>query len=114
MNVVEMVMFVTGAGIINSVNILERFNQLNRFLVFKNLDEKYMDLLKPLFEPFSCNAGVMVLQQGAPAEYLYLVISGVVEMTYKPYDGELMTISHVKKDGLFDWSAVVGSEKYTS
>ena len=73
-----------------------------------------MDLLKPLFEPFSCNAGVTVLQQGTPAEYLYLVISGAVEMTYKPYDGTLITISHVEKDGLFGWSAVVGSEKYTS
>ena len=73
-----------------------------------------MDLLKPLFEPFSCSAGVTVLQQGTPAEYLYLVISGAVEMTYKPYDGTLITISHVEKDGLFGWSAVVGSEKYTS
>ena len=35
-------------------------------------------------------------------------------MTYKPYDGVLITISHVEKDGLFGWSAVVGSEKYTS
>ena len=82
--------------------------------LFKNLDEKYMDLLKPLFEPFSCNAGVTVLQQGSPADYLYLVINGVVEMSYKPYDSVSITISHVEKDGLFGWSAVVGSEKYTS
>lgn len=73
-----------------------------------------MDLLKPLFEPYACNAGVTVLQQGKPADYLYLVISGAVEMTYKPYDGVPITISHVEKDGLFGWSAVVGSEKYTS
>lgn len=73
-----------------------------------------MDLLKPLFEPYACNAGVTVLQQGKPADYLYLVISGAVEMTYKPYDGVSITISHVEKDGLFGWSAVVGSEKYTS
>lgn len=114
MNVIEMAIFVTGVAPIKSVNILKRFNQLDRFLVFKKMDKKYMDLLKALFEPFSCNAGVTVLQQGAPAEYLYLVVSGAVEMTYKPYDGELMTISHVEKDGLFGWSAVVGSEKYTS
>ena len=73
-----------------------------------------MDLLKPLFEPYACNAGVTILQQGKPADYLYLVISGAVEMTYKPYDGVPITISHVEKDGLFGWSAVVGSEKYTS
>ena len=82
--------------------------------LFKNLNEKYIDLLKPLFESYSCNPGVMVFQQNTPADYLYLVISGAVEMTYKPYDGPLITISHVEKDGLFGWSAVIGSEKYTS
>ncbi|MEP6896406.1 MAG: cyclic nucleotide-binding domain-containing protein, partial [Chloroflexota bacterium] len=40
--------------------------------------------------------------------------SGVVEMTYKPYDDVLITVGHVEKDSLFGWSAVVGSEKYTS
>jgi CRP-like cAMP-binding protein len=73
-----------------------------------------MDLLKPLFEPYTCNAGATVLKQGESADYLYLVVSGAVEMTYKPYDGIPITISHVEKDGLFGWSAVVGSEKYTS
>jgi CRP-like cAMP-binding protein len=87
---------------------------LDRIPIFKNLDENYMDLLKPLFEPYACSAGVTVLQQGKPADYLYIVISGAVEMTYKPYDGVPITISHVEKDGLFGWSAVVGSEKYTS
>jgi len=82
--------------------------------IFKNLDEKYIELLRPLFEPFSCNAGFTVIKQGTKADYLYLVISGAVEMTYKPYDGVLITVSHVEKDGLFGWSAVVGSDKYTS
>ena len=87
---------------------------MRRFVIFKDLKEIYMDLLKPLFEPFSCNAGVTVLQQDTPADYLYLVISGKVEVTYKPYDSAPITITHVEKDGLFGWSAVVGSEKYTS
>ena len=87
---------------------------MENIAIFKDLDKNYINLLKPLFEPYSCNAGAIVLQQGTPADYLYLVISGAVEMTYKPYDGVLITISHVEKDGLFGWSAVVGSEKYTS
>ena len=73
-----------------------------------------MDLLAPLFESYTCNAGVTVLQQGKPADFLYLVVSGKVEMIYKPYDGVSITISHVEKDGLFGWSAVVGSDTYTS
>ena len=110
----EIMMFVTVTRISNRVNILKRLTQLDRIPIFKDLNEKYMDLLKPLFEPFACNAGVTVLQQGTPADYLYLVINGKVEMSYKPYDGVIITISHVEKEGLFGWSAVVGSEKYTS
>lgn len=73
-----------------------------------------MNLLRPLFEPFSCTAGDVILQQGAPAQYLYLVVSGTVEMSFKPYDGHSITVSHVEKGGLFGWSAVVGSAEYTS
>ena len=73
-----------------------------------------MNLLKSLFEPFSCQAGAVILEQGTPAEFLYLVISGAVEVSYKPYDGTPITVSHIEKGGLFGWSAVVGSEEYTS
>ncbi len=73
-----------------------------------------MNLLSPLFEPFSCQAGTIILEQGAPAEFLYFVVSGTVEMSFKPYDGNPITVTHVEKDGLFGWSAVIGSEKYTS
>jgi CRP-like cAMP-binding protein len=82
--------------------------------LLQELDEHQMNLIRPLFEPFSCPAGNVILQQGAPAQYLYLVVRGTVEMSFKPYDGSSMTVSHVEKDGLFGWSAVVGSERYTS
>ncbi len=87
---------------------------MNRVAIFKELDENQMNLLRPLFEPFSCQAGTLILEQGRPAEFLYFVISGIVEVSYKPYDGSPITVSHVEKDGLFGWSAVVGSEEYTS
>lgn len=73
-----------------------------------------MELLRPLFEPFSCAAGTTVIQQGLPADYLYLITSGKAEVSYKPYDGVSITVTHVENGGLFGWSAVVGSEKYTS
>lgn len=73
-----------------------------------------MDLLSPLFEPYSCEPGTVIFQQGTTAEFLYLVISGTVDMSFKPYDGNPITISHVGKRSLFGWSAVLGSEKYTS
>ena len=73
-----------------------------------------MELLKPLFENLSCQAGMVIFQQGTPADFLYFIVTGKVEMSFKPYDGTPITVSHVEKGGLFGWSAVLGSEKYTS
>ena len=73
-----------------------------------------MNMLQPLFEPFNCRAGTVVLRQGTPADHLYLIVKGKVEVSYKPYDGTPITVSMLEKDGLFGWSAVVGSSQYTS
>jgi CRP-like cAMP-binding protein len=78
------------------------------------MNHDYTDLLKPLFRPYSCHSGETVIQQGKPADYLYFIISGKVEVSFKPYDGHPITVSHVEKDGLFGWSALVGSRTYTS
>lgn len=87
---------------------------MNRVAFFQELDESQINILRPLFEPFECQVGTVILQQGAPADYLYLVISGTVEMSFKPYDGSPFTLSYVEKGGLFGWSALVGSDQYSS
>lgn len=87
---------------------------MNRVTIFEKLDEDMINLLSPLFEQFSCQPGTVIFQQGDQAEFLYLVIDGKVDMSFKPYDGIPITITHVSKGGLFGWSAVVGSENYTS
>jgi CRP-like cAMP-binding protein len=78
------------------------------------MNKEYADLLKPLFEPFSCRSGVTVIRQGDRADYIYFVVNGRVDVSFKPYDGIPITVSHVEKDGLFGWSALVGSRTYTS
>lgn len=87
---------------------------LDSFSVFKAVANEYIALLEPLFEGFTCPAGTMVIEQGAVADYLYLIESGSVEIFYKPYDGETITVTHVGTGGLFGWSALVGSAKYSS
>ena len=82
--------------------------------IFKDLDKDQIGLLGPLFEELSFRAGTIIFQQGEAAKFLYLVISGTVDISFKPYDGMPITVSHVGRGGLFGWSAVVGSEKYTS
>jgi len=78
------------------------------------MNKNYVDLLKPLFEPYSCIAGTSVIQQDSPADYIYLVLEGKAEISFKPYDGMPITVSHVGKDDLFGWSALLGSKTYTS
>lgn len=88
--------------------------QLNRMPTFKNIDEHYLELLTPLFETYACKAGATVIQQGLPAEYIYFVVQGTVDISYKPYDGHIITVGHIGKNGLFGWSALVGNDKYSS
>ena len=82
--------------------------------MFSDMNQEDVNLLTPLFERFSCPSGAQIIQQGQPADYLYLVVDGKAQVTYKPYDGIPITVAHVEKDGLFGWSAVVGSGSYTS
>jgi CRP-like cAMP-binding protein len=87
---------------------------VNRRAILKELDEDMIELLDPLIETFSCQPGTIIFQQGDRADFLYLVVDGNVDMSFKPYDGTPITIAHVGKGDLFGWSAVVGSDAYTS
>lgn len=82
--------------------------------IFRDISEEYINILRPLFVNVTCTKGTVVIKQGDAAEFLYLIENGKVEISYKPYDGEAMTITHVDAQGLFGWSALVGSSKYTS
>ena len=87
---------------------------MRQLSILKYMKEEHATLFQRLFERYSFRSGTVVVQQGAPAEYFYLVISGKAQVSFKPYDGTPITVSHVGKDGLFGWSAVVGSPTYTS
>lgn len=87
---------------------------MKQVAILKKLNEDQIELLRPLFEKLSCQPGTVIFQQGDRAEFLYLLIDGKIDVSFKPYDGSAITISHVGKGHLFGWSAVVGSETYTS
>ncbi len=82
--------------------------------LFNGIDAQYLALLRPLFERVSYRVGTIVIEQGADADFLYLIENGKAAITFKPYDGDLITITHVETGGFFGWSALVGSPVYTS
>lgn len=82
--------------------------------LFQDVDHEYLALLRPLFDRVSFRKGTVVIEQGAPADFIYLIERGAVQISYKPYDGEHITITHLESGSLFGWSAVMGSPSYTS
>jgi len=81
--------------------------------LFKDLSEETLEIIEPLFEPCICHEGI-IFEQGDPAIHLYLVITGKVDILYKPYDAPLITVTEVKPGGIFGWSAISGNTLYTS
>lgn len=87
---------------------------LHRLPVFAGLGEEHIKPLETLIETIACEAGETVIRQGSPAEYFYIILKGKVQISFKPDDESPITVSHVEEGGLFGWSAVIGSERYTS
>ncbi len=80
----------------------------------RNLTEEEYSLLAGLFEPVEAPARSVVVKQGEPAAYLYVIMSGRALLRYKPYDGPKITLTHLHEGDIFGWSAVVGHDMYTS
>lgn len=81
---------------------------------FRGLSLEQLDLILPLFEAITVPAGRAIFKQGDGATYLYVVQRGRVTIQYKPYDGPMITLSHLQEGEVFGWSSVVGGETYTS
>jgi CRP-like cAMP-binding protein len=88
--------------------------EIRNLFVFRKLSEEHAGLLAPLAESYTWNAGSIIIQQGATAEYIHIILHGRVEISYKPYDGNTITVTHVDAGGVFGWSAVTGSRLYSS
>ena len=82
--------------------------------LFEGLSAEQNSMLMRAFEAFDCPPGTVFFEQGDPAEYLYLILRGKAIISYKPYDGPRITITHLQEGDVFGWSAVVSGKKYSS
>lgn len=87
---------------------------LIKFPLFRDLDPAILELLDPLARPFRYAPDTGIFEQGEPAEFLYLLNHGLVDIRYKPYDGETLIVTRITTGGVFGWSAVIGSKTYSS
>lgn len=81
------------------------------FLGLSNADRKR---ILASFRAEDHRAGEVFFQQNQPADRLYLLVSGRVEIRFKPDDGEALTVSVIEAGGVFGWSAALGRSSYTS
>jgi CRP-like cAMP-binding protein len=82
--------------------------------LFEGLDHEARQIVERLFEPFRCEAGTVIFEQGDPAIFLYVIQKGSATIRYKPYDSPPINLTNVTTGGAFGWSAVVGNHAYTS
>lgn len=87
---------------------------LEQLPIFQGLTPEQIDILHPLIVECKCYAGTVLFEQGDPADFLYLVITGEAVIRYKPEDGPPILVTRVHTGGLIGWSAVIGRRYYTS
>jgi CRP-like cAMP-binding protein len=89
-------------------------NVLENLSLFEGFSMEERDCLRPLFLFSYMPEGTILFEQGAQAEYLYIVAEGEIVIRYKPEDGPTLALTRVHKEGVVGWSAAIGSPMYTS
>lgn len=82
--------------------------------IFKDLDKELQDQLLPLITMQRFSAGQTVFQQGSPADKLYVLESGMVDIVFHPDDGKELLVATLTSGGVFGWSSTLGHDVYTS
>lgn len=87
---------------------------IQRLSIFNGLDEQQTLQLAGLLEICRFPEDCTIFEQGQEADFVYIALKGEVLIRYKPYDGPTLTVARILPDGIFGWSAVIGTPIYTS
>lgn len=82
--------------------------------IFEGLHQGEITLIDPLLEECILHQGETIFEQGQYAIYLYILLKGEVQVSFKPYDGPDLVVARIPPGGVFGWSAVLGRSIYTS
>ncbi|MCJ7733338.1 MAG: Crp/Fnr family transcriptional regulator [Anaerolineales bacterium] len=85
-----------------------------RFALIEDFSKEHVEVLRPLVEDVTFQAGQVVFNQGDKADYLYFVLEGKVSIRFIPEDGPVLTVSDLESGDVFGWSSALGSKSYTS
>ncbi len=82
--------------------------------LFTGFSELELNQLEPLMEFCLLKKDMVIFEQGAKAEYFYILTSGKVMIRYKPYDAPELTIANILPGNVFGWSAALNRLTYSS
>jgi CRP/FNR family cyclic AMP-dependent transcriptional regulator len=82
--------------------------------LFSGLDPKKMRLINPLLDICAYEPDEIIFEQGDLASFVYILLSGEVQICFKPYDGPPLSVALIQPKGVFGWSAALRRSSYTS
>ena len=82
--------------------------------IFQGMEPAQIAALSPYLDEVHFQRGQVIFTQGQPADCLYILLWGEVEVRYKPYDGPALTVARIKPGDVVGWSAALGRDEYTS
>jgi CRP-like cAMP-binding protein len=87
---------------------------LRRYPYFAGIDEESLKQLAMIAEEKSVPAHTAMFREGDPATYLYVILTGEVNIQYELGSGELRTVDTLVAGDLLMWSALVEPYRATA
>ena len=87
---------------------------LRRYPYFADVSEESLKEVAMISEEISGAAGETLFKQGDPAELLYVMTEGEIDLQYELGSGELRTVDTLVAGDLAVWSAVVEPYRCTA
>jgi CRP/FNR family transcriptional regulator, cyclic AMP receptor protein len=87
---------------------------LRRYSHFEGITEESLKRLAMIAEEKSVPANTTMFRDGDPADHLYIILSGEVNIQYLLGNGELRTVDTLVAGDLLCWSALVEPYKTTA
>jgi CRP/FNR family transcriptional regulator, cyclic AMP receptor protein len=89
-------------------------DKLSDIELFSGMTDDQLNEISRLAVPCHFELDERIFEQDQYAEYMYVILKGEVCIRFKPYDGEVLTVSRVSNGQVFGWSSVLGRSIYTS
>jgi CRP/FNR family transcriptional regulator, cyclic AMP receptor protein len=87
---------------------------LRRYPYFGGINDESLKQVAMLADEVTVPAGKQMFNEGDPAQYLYLILRGEVNIQYLLGTGELRTVDTLVDGDLLVWSAMVEPYKTTA